>query len=129
MIFYDQLEKRIENNPNSKDNEILDNVGKSAVIGGFKLFFDQLITIMRKYIEFEDGRYECATYKCFFRTAGEKGLIDDFYKWMEFYRARDSVSEVPYSDEAVNNICLITKEFDIYAKKIISVLEEKIPEM
>ncbi|KZX17180.1 nucleotidyltransferase substrate binding protein [Methanobrevibacter filiformis] len=121
LVFKNQIEKRIENNPEEKK---LNAIGKAAVIKSFKLVFNESIKIMRKYMEYEDGIDGFATYKCFFRTAEEKSLIDDFHKWMKFYKAKESVSEAPYTDETVNKVCLTAKEFDAYVKELILFLEK-----
>jgi len=48
--------------------------------------------MMKRYIEMEDSTVEILTIKDLFRIAGEKGLIYDFHKWVEFHNARNKTS-------------------------------------
>jgi hypothetical protein len=99
--------------------------GRTAIFANFILLFDQSIKAMRKYIEMEDGRDSSTTMKGFFRLAGEKGLIDDFHKWMEFCKNRKLAKE-PYMEETNHNVYETAKEFDEYAKKLITTLKERV---
>ena len=80
---------------------------------------------MKRYIEMEDSTVEILTIKDLFRIAGEKGLIYDFHKWVEFHNARNKTSHT-YDEDTAKEVYATAKEFKTYVKDLISALEKRI---
>ena len=116
--------KEIESN---KKNNIFyaEEAARAAVIQHFEYTYELSWKMMKRFIEIDDGREDSLTRKGLFRRAGEIGLIDDFYKWVEFHNARNLTSYT-YDEDIAEEVYASAKKFDNYVKQLISVLNEKI---
>jgi nucleotidyltransferase substrate binding protein (TIGR01987 family) len=101
---------------------------RAAVIQHFVYVYELSWKMMKRYIEIAEGRMESFSNKALLRKAGELGLIDDFHKWREFHEAKNLTS-LTYDDEIAEQVYGTAKEFDIYVKKLISILKYKVNDL
>jgi len=103
------------------EKEIVSN----ALIHHFEIVYELSWKMMKRYIEMEDSDVKILTRKDLFRIAGEKGLIHDFHKWVNFHSARNKTSHT-YDEDTVKEVYGTAKEFKTYIKDLIFALEERI---
>jgi len=84
--------------------------------------------MMKRFIEIDEKRADSLKRKGLFRHAGEIGIIDDFYKWIESHEARNLTSHT-YDEETAEKVYATAKKFDKYVKQLILVLNEKIKDL
>jgi nucleotidyltransferase substrate binding protein (TIGR01987 family) len=101
---------------------------RTSLIHHFEILYELSWKSMKRYIEIDHGHEDNLTRRGLFRQIGEKGLIDDFYKWMEFHKSRNLTSHT-YDEEIAEKVYITTKEFDKYAKNFILILEKQIKEL
>jgi len=113
----------IETEPSDKiyEKEIVAN----ALIHHFEIAYELSWKMMKRYIEMEDSDTKILTKRDLFRIAGEKGLIDNFYKWVNFHSARNKTSHT-YNEDTAKELYAVAKEFEPYMEDLISKLEERI---
>ncbi|MDR3291993.1 MAG: nucleotidyltransferase substrate binding protein [Methanobrevibacter sp.] len=80
---------------------------RTSVIHHFKILYELSWKSMKRYIEIDQWHEDNLTRRGLFRQAGEKGLIDDFHKWMEFHNSRNLTSHT-YDEEIAEKV-YITK--------------------
>jgi len=110
---------------NSSDKSYEKEIVSNALIHHFKIVYELSWKMMKKYIEMEDSDVKILTKKDLFRIAGEKGLIQNFHKWVEFHSARNKTSHT-YDEDTAKEVYETSKEFKNYIKDLISALEERI---
>ncbi|MDR2623713.1 MAG: nucleotidyltransferase substrate binding protein [Methanobrevibacter sp.] len=120
--------KMVESEDDSDNPFYTDEMVRAGLIQHFEYLYELSWITMKKFIKIDEGREDSLTRKGFFRHAGERGLIDDYYKWMEFHNARNSTSHM-YDEEIAEKVYISAKEFDKYVKKFILVLEEKVKDL
>jgi nucleotidyltransferase substrate binding protein (TIGR01987 family) len=98
--------------------------GRAAVIQHFEYTYELSWKMMKRFIEMEDKNEDFLTKKDLFRIAGEKGLIDDFHKWVEFHKARNKTAHT-YNEDTAKEVYNIAKEFKNYVERFISALEKR----
>ena len=103
----------------------IEEVARASLIHHFVYVYELSWKMMKRFMEIEEGRITGFTNRELVRKAGELELIDDFHKWREFQKAKN-LSSHTYNEEIVEQVYNTAKEFDIYAKNLISTLEEKI---
>ena len=101
---------------------------RAGVIQHFEYTYELSWKMMKRFMEIDEGRLKGFTNKALLRKAGELELIDDFHKWREFHEARNLTSHI-YDEEIAEKVYTTAKEFDVYVKKLISKLEEKIKDL
>ena len=115
------LEIESKSSYKSYEKEIVSN----ALIHHFEIAYELSWKMMKRYIEMEDGDVKILTKRDLFRIAGEKGLIQDFHKWVSFHSARNKTSHT-YDEDTAKEVYATAKEFKTYIKDLISILEERI---
>ena len=103
----------------------IEEVARASVIHHFEYVYELSWKMMKRFMEIEEGRITGFTNKELLRKAGELELIDDFHQWRKFHKARN-LSSLTYDEKIAEQVYKTVKEFDIYAKNLISTLEEKI---
>ena len=98
---------------------------RAAVIHNFGYTYELAWKMMKRYIEMEDRNIKILSRKDLFRIAGEKELIHDFHKWVDFHEARNKTSHT-YDEDTAEEVYIIAKEFEEYVKDFISTLKERI---
>ncbi|MDR3291995.1 MAG: nucleotidyltransferase substrate binding protein [Methanobrevibacter sp.] len=98
---------------------------RSAVIHDFEYTFELSCKMMKRYIEIEDKGEKIVSKRDLFRIAGEKELIYDFHKWVDFLEARNKTSHT-YDEEIAEEVYQIAKEFKTYVEDFITALKEHI---
>ncbi|MDR0911540.1 MAG: nucleotidyltransferase substrate binding protein [Methanobrevibacter sp.] len=101
---------------------------RASVIQHFEYTYELSWKMMKKFIKMDEGKEDSLTMKGFYRHAGEKGLIDDFNKWMEFHKARNKTSHT-YDEDVAEEVYDFAKKFPNYVEKLILVLEKAIKDL
>ncbi|KZX14222.1 HI0074 family nucleotidyltransferase substrate-binding subunit [Methanobrevibacter filiformis] len=120
------LSSKAESNP-SEQFYIKETI-RTSLIHHFETLYELSWKAIKRFVELDEGHEDNLTRRGLFRQAGEKGLIDDFHKWMEFHKSRNLTSHT-YNEKTAEKVYVTAKEFDKYAEKLILTLEKQIKEL
>ncbi|MDR3223755.1 MAG: nucleotidyltransferase substrate binding protein [Methanobrevibacter sp.] len=129
---YDAYENALNLALNLESNPLelfyIEETARTSLIHHFETLYELSWKTMKRYIEIDEGHEDNLTRRGLFRQAGERGLIDDFHKWMEFHKSRNLTSHT-YDEKIAEKVYITAKEFDKYVKNFILILEKQIKEL
>jgi len=87
---------------------------RGNLIQSFEFTFESSWKMMKRYIEnsLGPGDEKINTHKDLYRIAGQRGLISDFYPWLDYRDARNKTSH-SYNENIAEEVYRVAKNFKI----------------
>jgi len=100
---------------------------RGNLIQSFEFTFEISWKMMRRYIDnsLDSGDEKINTHKDLYRLAGQRGLIGNFYPWLDYRSARNKTSH-SYDEEIAEEVYGAAKKFKADLDDFVVNIEERV---